>query len=253
VRISTVADENDIRFRTNLGAVQTIVTSGGINDTGMFETSLRDERFLPFEGAGAISTWRLELPTDTNAFKRETLTDFVIQMRYTAREGGGAFRDYRRGQLLLPPLPPQKGRLFSAAHDFADAWYAFLHQADDSTTQTLTLDLTPDQFPEPPLGASIQIKNVLVLLRLADGVQPKIDGIELTLIGPSKSTTGPQKLLSNTEYGGILHTTFGLTELISGEWGLEFSKIPNKLGAANGTARLDRTQIADLGLVFLFE
>jgi hypothetical protein len=35
-----------------IGAVQSIVTSGGSNDSGIFETNLRDERFLPFEGAG---------------------------------------------------------------------------------------------------------------------------------------------------------------------------------------------------------
>jgi hypothetical protein len=27
----------------------------------MFELNFRDERYLPFEGAGAISTWQLEL------------------------------------------------------------------------------------------------------------------------------------------------------------------------------------------------
>jgi hypothetical protein len=29
-------------------------------DAGMFELNFRDERYLPFEGAGAISEWRLE-------------------------------------------------------------------------------------------------------------------------------------------------------------------------------------------------
>jgi Tc toxin complex TcA C-terminal TcB-binding domain len=241
VRISTVADENDIRFRTNLGAVQTIVTSGGINDTGMFETSRRDERFLPFEGAGAISTWRLELPIDTNVFKRETLTDFVIQMRYIAREGGGAFRDYRRAKLLLQPYtqmggtppPPQKGRLFSAAHDFADAWYAFLHQAEDNTLQTLKLDLTPDQFPGSPSAKPIEITRVIVLLRLADGVPPPADKISLSLIGPSKAQTKPLELTSQKDvYGEMLNTSFdNLKEPISGEWSVIISNITKALGA----------------------
>ena len=43
----------DDRFVDYIGAVQSIVTSSGQNDSGMFETNLRDERFLPFEGAGA--------------------------------------------------------------------------------------------------------------------------------------------------------------------------------------------------------
>jgi len=48
----------DDRFVDYPAAAQSIVSSTGSNDTGLFETNLRDERFLPFEGAGAISTWK---------------------------------------------------------------------------------------------------------------------------------------------------------------------------------------------------
>ena len=34
------------------------------NDSGLFEPNLRDERYLPFEGCGAISSWCLELPKE---------------------------------------------------------------------------------------------------------------------------------------------------------------------------------------------
>jgi len=54
--------QDDIRFVDYFGATDVIITSSGTNDSGMFETNLRDERFLPFEGAGAISTWTLTLP-----------------------------------------------------------------------------------------------------------------------------------------------------------------------------------------------
>jgi hypothetical protein len=37
----------------------TIVTSSGQNDAGLFEVNFRDERWLPFEGRGAVSTWNL--------------------------------------------------------------------------------------------------------------------------------------------------------------------------------------------------
>lgn len=43
----------DTRFVDYFGTTQSIVTSIGSNDDGVFETSLRDERFLPFEGASA--------------------------------------------------------------------------------------------------------------------------------------------------------------------------------------------------------
>ena len=66
----------DDRFVDYIGAVQSIVTSSGQNDSGLFETNLRDERFLPFEGAGAESTWKLDLPKDYRSFRlqRRSLT-----------------------------------------------------------------------------------------------------------------------------------------------------------------------------------
>ena len=59
--------QDDGRFTDYFGSTDVIVTSGGVNDSGMFETNLRDERFLPFEGAGAISTWSLSLPAELRA------------------------------------------------------------------------------------------------------------------------------------------------------------------------------------------
>ena len=55
----------------------------------MFETNLRDDRYLPFEGTGvAGSQWRLTLPSDVKQFDFDTITDVVVHVRYTAREGG---------------------------------------------------------------------------------------------------------------------------------------------------------------------
>src|SRR5205085_719318 len=39
-------------------AVQSIATSTAQSDAGLFELNLHDERYLPFEGQGAISEWR---------------------------------------------------------------------------------------------------------------------------------------------------------------------------------------------------
>ena len=61
----------DDRFVDYTGTLQSIATSSANNDSGLFETNLRDERFLPFENAGAVSTWKLELPGDYRAFDYE--------------------------------------------------------------------------------------------------------------------------------------------------------------------------------------
>jgi hypothetical protein len=89
----------DSRFAYDFGAVQSIALSKGVEDSGMFELNFRDERYLPFEGTGVISEWRIDLPKECNAFDFDTLSDVIIRLNYTAREGG---------KLLCPQLPTKK-------------------------------------------------------------------------------------------------------------------------------------------------
>ena len=110
-----------------------MVTSGAQNDSGLFETNLRDERYLPFEGAGAISTWRLELPIDLPQFDVESISDVVFHLRYTAREAGTAAatggRRTSRTRCCRTRKPLQ---LFTLNYDFGKAWHALRggHDAD---------------------------------------------------------------------------------------------------------------------------
>ncbi|WP_164992192.1 SpvB/TcaC N-terminal domain-containing protein [Burkholderia stabilis] len=74
----------------NLRAYQQVALSQGINDSGLFQLDFNDERYLPFEGSGVESSWKLEFPgwsnTDGNAAKTllDSLDDVIIQVRYTA-------------------------------------------------------------------------------------------------------------------------------------------------------------------------
>jgi hypothetical protein len=67
--------------------LQSIATSTGQNDGGLFELNFRDDRYLPFEGAGVISKWRLDMPKVCNAFDYNTISDVLLSVSYTAREG----------------------------------------------------------------------------------------------------------------------------------------------------------------------
>jgi hypothetical protein len=58
----------DSRRSDHFGSLQTIITSHAQNDSGMVETNLRDERYLPFEGSGGVCEWQLELPADVRRF-----------------------------------------------------------------------------------------------------------------------------------------------------------------------------------------
>jgi hypothetical protein len=90
------AGDDDPRFRDDYGAVQSIATSDGQSDSGLFELNFRDERYLPFEGAGAISQWQLELPTTLKPFDYDTISDVILHVHYTARDGGSSLPPSKR-------------------------------------------------------------------------------------------------------------------------------------------------------------
>ena len=93
-RAATTSRASTIRASsTSTLRAKSIATSSGQNDSGLFELSFRDERYLPFEYQGAVSRWRIELPPENNYFDLDTLTDVVLHLNYTAREGGTALRE----------------------------------------------------------------------------------------------------------------------------------------------------------------
>lgn len=82
---------SDDVFSTNRIPISSIALSSGQNDSGMFELNFKDERYLPFEGAGAISRWQLEL-SPIRQFDYQTITDVVVHLRYTAADGGDGLK-----------------------------------------------------------------------------------------------------------------------------------------------------------------
>ncbi|MBB6551546.1 hypothetical protein HD593_006341 [Nonomuraea rubra] len=98
--------------------MQTIATSSG---SGLFETSLRDERSLPFEG---------HEPADRTArrlrqFDYDTVSDVILHLRYTAGEGGAQLCDKAVERVRdLAGAAEESGpvRLFSLRHDLPAGW-----------------------------------------------------------------------------------------------------------------------------------
>lgn len=90
---------NDERFVYNVGAIQSIAASNSQNDNGIFELNFKEERYLPFEGCGAVSSWRLELPMQVRQFNYSTISDVILHVKYTAREGGSSLRGLAEASL----------------------------------------------------------------------------------------------------------------------------------------------------------
>jgi hypothetical protein len=137
---------DDPRFNDYYGTVQSIVTSSGQSDSGLFETNLRDERYLPFEAMGvAGSQWQLTLPSDIRQFDFDTIADAVIHVRYTAREGGDALKAAAVANLQsLIQKAQTVGSicLFSVRHDFPSQWAKFQSVAISAATLSAQLQLT---------------------------------------------------------------------------------------------------------------
>lgn len=141
---------DDARFTWLPGPAQGVVTSRGTEDGGLFELSLRDERYLPFEGHGVVqSRWRIELPAEYRAFDYATLSDAVLHLRYTAREGGDRLRDAATAAVaawVAAEVEAAEGqelrRVFSLRTEDAAEWNA-LFQAEGA----MALDLSRARFP----------------------------------------------------------------------------------------------------------
>jgi len=78
-----------------------IAASSAQNDAGVFEFSFRDERFMPFEGMGAISTWKLSLPRTVRSFDYKTISDVILRINYTAMEDSTLRDDIERSNSTI--------------------------------------------------------------------------------------------------------------------------------------------------------
>ncbi|TPQ42372.1 hypothetical protein C2U70_01555 [Bradyrhizobium guangdongense] len=135
----------DPRFVRRYAAHQSIVTTSAQNDTGLFETNLRDERYLPFEGAGMISRWRIEMDPTTTQFDPDSLTDVVLHFRYTAIEGSAEMREQARttARQNLPVEGNPANRYLDIQHDFPAQW---TNLREGSATR-LSVQIDRDMFP----------------------------------------------------------------------------------------------------------
>jgi hypothetical protein len=172
-----LAKADDARIVRQYSAVEAIATSNGQNDSGLFELNFRDERYLPFELAGAVSRWRIELPPETNYFDLDSLSEVVIHLNYTAREGGTGLRDAARCE-AEKHLPGDGWLLLDARHDFPMAWHAF-SDAADCDCRYLEVRLSRRMFPFVPGSPSLQIGDIHVFYETDCAVASRHQCIEL--------------------------------------------------------------------------
>ncbi|OQY99735.1 MAG: hypothetical protein B6D35_08670 [Candidatus Brocadia sp. UTAMX2] len=148
-----------------------IATSNAQNDGGVFELNFRDERYLPFEGAGAISTWGLELPSQLRSFNYDTISDVIIHISYTAKDDG-VFRTTVEGQIAdaLTAYATSNGlyRLLSLKHEFPSALYKLLNP-QAGATQTTVFSVEKSHFPYLFIDKTLNISEPKIYLKPKQG------------------------------------------------------------------------------------
>jgi hypothetical protein len=170
-----------VHGKLSLRGSDAIVISHGVNDSGLFEQNLRDERFLPFEGAEVNdSDWTLDLKPNQNAFDLQTITDVVLHLRYTAKEGAAS----------TAGSPAARACLFDLRREFADAWQRWKH--DPAAALVVALDRNRFPFTR----GAMALRNVTLYARVSPADAPT--DLAATFGGDSRVA-----LLADGQYGDL--------------------------------------------------
>lgn len=147
---------DDTRFDVYYGSTKSIITSTAQNDNGMFDQSAGDDRYLPFEGSGVISRWKLELPDEFRQFDYNTISDVILHMQYTARNGGDNLKQEAQKHLRESYMANQNQlfiRLFSLRHDFPNEW----QKAKNNSGIGIAIKIKKEDFPFLTQNKTIKI------------------------------------------------------------------------------------------------
>lgn len=133
-------NEPDDRFILYNIPITAIAASSAQNDAGLFELNFKDERYLPFEGAGVISKWRLELPTEKQ-FDYNTISDLILHVKYISSEGGEQLNNSASKSVndfirALTDLGEREGlfALVDLKHDMPNEWNLLVKKGTASIT-----------------------------------------------------------------------------------------------------------------------
>ncbi len=146
--------ETDDRFSTVNVPIASIAVSSLEEENGVFELNFHDERFLPFEGAGTISQWSIDLPKEFRQLDYDTISDVIVRLRYTSVDGGDKLKKPASDSVLqyiksVEDLSREEGifAAFDLKNDFSNEWYAANHPPAGATERVLVIDKLNEKLP----------------------------------------------------------------------------------------------------------
>jgi hypothetical protein len=152
-----------------------VATSTAQNDAGVFELSFHGQTYLPFEGAGAISRWRLTLPDPDGfpPFDYRSISDVLLRMSYTAEHDGVLAAHVQQENAALA------GTLANAFDTSGLQRVISLRQEHAAVFQRLVaapagtavdLDIGPRHFPMFVQGRDLEVTDFRVAVVTRNGV-----------------------------------------------------------------------------------
>ena len=249
--------EPDPRFAHGFGAGQAIATSTAVTDAGLFQLDFRDERYLPFEYCGAISLWKLRLPEpmDTRQFDYRSISDVVIHIDYTARDGGEDLRTDALAEVAarLEGAAAEDGgyQMFVVQDAFPNEWEAFL--SPTSAPQSLTLPITEEHFPFYAQRAGFTIDSIAVYLVLDPSATGTVTGAGVDFFDDATADppgTPVNQSFGSGTYGNTIEVTYSSLSVTAQSWRFEIddTTVPTGLDL-DQDGFIDRSLVAGMLVV----
>lgn len=152
--LESKAAPTDGSLRINWNPNQEIIISTGVNDAGAFQANFNDERYLPFEGTGAVSSRHLRIPQASNGFPLRAISDVIITVEYIAEDGGST---YASQITALAPLANYKGcQYLSLRQLYSAAWFDFCENPVMGV-YSLAFELVTQMYPSNLDKGSIRL------------------------------------------------------------------------------------------------
>lgn len=211
--------ESDTRYRTDNVPITSVAVSSGRQDDGQFEASFNGERYGPFEGAGAISTWSLRLP-EVQQFDYKSIADVVLHVNYTSREGGAGW-----ARAATDAVKKTQKKLSS------ETFYATLElnegntlrnpQPESGSVLMLGIENFKQSLPFWAQGAKVVVVQAWVLTEkgVLENKEVKLNGTEMSSSTSSAGTAHVLEIAAGqyNDWTGVQLAIFGLQRAALGE------------------------------------
>ena len=166
---------------------------------------------MPFEKLGAVSNWTLELPSSIRQFDYNTISDVILHMNYTARDGGSELKDATNDVLhdQLKKIAQSLGEkglhiAINMKHDLPNEWH--------SLKQTGIIELVIDKSRLPYMAQSDAVTTIIENVIFVAKVKKDVIGdFTINVMADDVLLANQWNLKIGNHSGIIFGTPFGLT------------------------------------------